>query len=137
MKAIFILLVVYQLKYWLCDYSLQRSYMLRKFEGGTTWILPLCAHAGVHAAFTLFVGSLWAIWKVYAGFAPSTFYTRLAFALAALDFVVHFTVDRMKAAPTWGGRWKPNQPYFWWALGADQAAHHLTHYFIIFCLINS
>ena len=26
--------------------------------------------------------------------------------------------------------------YFWWALGADQTAHHLTHYLIIYFLVG-
>lgn len=125
MKTLFILLVVFQFKHWLCDYPLQRPYMLNKFKGGTAWILPLCAHAGVHALLTFIVTSICSRSAVTGA------------ALAALDFVVHFAVDRVKAAPTWGGRWKPNEPYFWWALGADQAAHHLTHYFIIFRLLSN
>jgi hypothetical protein len=118
---IFTLLAVYQMKHFLSDFPLQRPYMLRKFMGGTAWILPLAAHAGVHAAFTL------AITLVVR---PALWW------LCLLDFTVHFIVDRIKAAPTWGGRWKPEQPYFWWALGADQMMHHLTHYLIIWNLVS-
>lgn len=35
----------------------------------------------------------------------------------------------------WDQRLKSNT-YFWWALGADQGLHHLTHYFIIYLLLN-
>lgn len=121
MGTVFSLLALFQLKHWLCDYPLQRPYMLKKFRGGSEWVLPLAAHAGVHGGFTLAIALL---------VSPALWW------LSLVDFTVHFAVDRIKAAPTWGGRWKPNQPYFWWALGADQAAHHLTHYFVIFCLLN-
>ena len=117
--TIFWLLAVFQVKHFLADYPLQRPYMLRKGATGGAWVLPLALHAGVHGTLTLAVclalrESLW--W------------------LAALDFAVHFIVDRVKAGPSLGGRWKPDNQYFWWALGADQALHHLTHYFIIYRL---
>lgn len=93
--SVMYLLVVYQLKHFLADYPLQTGYMLGKFkEHG--WVEPLAAHAGVHAFFTLGIGlflvhwlPLWAI-----------------FAAAAFDFVIHFTMDRIKASPHMMGRWK-------------------------------
>lgn len=108
--------------------------MLGKFKIGTEWILPLTAHASVHAAFTLAIASVY-------GFAvmdgSALFVLRLAALLALLDFVVHFIVDRIKASPNLLGRWKPDSPYFWWALGADQMAHHLCHYVIIYILLHT
>ena len=122
MLEIFTLLVLFQLKHFICDYPLQNTFMLGKFkkEG---WELPLLAHTGVHFIGTflicvLFSGSFW-----------------LAVGLATLDLVIHFIVDRLKAHPDIGGRFKPEQPEFWWCLGADQSAHHLTHYLITFLLI--
>ena len=29
-----------------------------------------------------------------------------------------------------------NNTYFWWSLGFDQMVHHLTHYYIIYRLVN-
>lgn len=129
---IWALLVVYQLKHFIADYPLQGQYMLRKFLPTPHWILPLAAHAGVHAAMTatiaLCVRPHAALW------------------LALFDFAAHFTVDRLKASPNLGGRFKPltkdtyptatddqkkSNTYFWWAIGADQTAHHLTHYALI------
>ncbi len=55
--------------------------------------------------------------------------------LTLFDFIVHFVVDRVKAHPDLGGRWKADNPKFWWALGGDQAIHHLTHYIIIYVLV--
>ncbi len=127
--TIFLLLVLFQIKHFLCDFPFQTPYMLGKFKGGTEWIIPLAAHATVHCAGTSIVMILWALataarWSLAVAFLP------------LLDFVIHFTVDRIKASPAMGGRWKPDNRYFWWALGADQSAHHLTHYAIIWMLVR-
>lgn len=174
---IWVLLVVYQLKHFIADYPLQGKFMLRKFLPTPHWILPLAAHAGVHAAFTYVIALC---------VKP-----QVALWLALLDFVAHFVIDRLKASPNLGGRFQaltkkdfaeqglkvaklqgylslgehiqtseelhqktPEQrvgelakledewegrlksnTYFWWALGADQTAHHLTHYLLIYFLI--
>lgn len=119
--CIFLLLITFQLKHFICDYPLQGTYMLGKLRA-TNWVLPLAAHAAVHATATFLI----AIW----------FSLHLAIILAIADFILHFTIDRLKASPNYGGRFKPDQPYFWWALGADQMAHHLTHYAFIFVLLQ-
>ena len=121
MELIFILLIAFQLKHFICDYPLQNTYMLGKLRA-TNWVLPLAAHAAVHATATFLI----AIW----------FSLHLAIILAITDFILHFTIDRLKASPNYGGRFKPDQPYFWWTLGADQMAHHLTHYAFIFVLLQ-
>lgn len=137
MSAILAMLILFQFKHFLADFPLQSPYMLQKFkkEG---WIKPLAAHAGVHAVFTFVIVFGWAS-------------IPLALAMALLDFVIHFTMDRIKAGPTLLGRFKaltaseystatPDQKlgnkYFWWALGLDQAVHHLTHYLIIFIVLS-
>ncbi len=110
--------------------------MLGKFQEYPKFILPLLAHSLVHGVATFGIVSL---------FNPSK-----ALPLAILDTVIHFVVDRIKASPSLLGRFKPltketypgstpeqqkSNVYFWWSLGADQMAHHLTHYFIIWCLV--
>ena len=122
MVGLFLLLIVFQLKHFICDYPLQGTYMLGKLRA-TNWALPLAAHAAVHATATFLI----AIW----------FSLHLAIILAIADFILHFTIDRLKASPNIGGRFKPDQPYFWWALGADQMAHHFTHYSFIFILLGA
>ena len=122
MVELFLLLIVFQLKHFICDYPLQGTYMLGKLRA-TDWALPLAAHAAVHATATFLI----AIW----------FSLHLAIILAIADFILHFTIDRLKASPNIGGRFKPDQPYFWWALGADQMAHHFTHYSFIFILLGA
>jgi hypothetical protein len=121
--AVLALLVAYQLKHFLADFPLQGRYMLGKFRPGWDFIPPLLAHAGVHGAFTLLLSWL-------AGARPI-----VCCALAVLDLGVHFGVDRVKASPRLLGRWKPDDRRFWWVLGADQMAHHLTHYAIIWALL--
>lgn len=96
--------------------------MLGKFKTGTAWIAPLGLHAAVHAAATF---------AIAAGMG-----SRLAMMLGVLDFCAHFIVDRIKASPKLLGRWKPDSPFFWWTLGADQLCHHLTHYLIIYFLAS-
>lgn len=119
---IFTLLVIYQLKHFVCDYPLQTPYMLGKMNQ-TNWFFPLLSHASVHAIFTL------AIVLVF------TQALMLAIAIALYDLITHFVIDRIKANPNLGGRFKIDQPQFWWTLGADQMAHHLVHYSIIALLL--
>lgn len=159
---IYLLLVLFQLKHFFCDYPLQTPYMLGKFKD-KGWILPLSAHSAVHALATL----------VIAHSIQSN--RKLSVAVALIDFVLHFTMDRVKASPSLLGRYKSldancypgvaqmadgNMPvsvigeeysqkvswarqrlkentYFWWALGLDQGVHHLTHYLIIAILMGA
>lgn len=124
METVFIvfgLLILFQIKHFVADYPLQTRYMLGKFkEHG--WIKPLAAHCGVHAGFTF------AIAFAFVDFGLSLF-------VALLDFVIHFTMDRIKASPKLLGRFTAIDPKFWWALGFDQMIHHLTHYLIILVII--
>lgn len=134
---IFFLLVIFQIKHFLCDYPLQGEYMLGKFKGGKDWILPLFAHSYVHAVMT--------------GLIALCVKPSIALQVALFDLVVHFTMDRIKASPELLGRYKPltakdyptatmtqklHNKYFWWALGIDQSAHHITHYIIIYNLVS-
>ena len=118
---ILILLVVFQIKHFICDYPLQIQYMLGKMNK-TGWFFPLLSHSAVHAFVTFVIVSFYSIY--------------LAIYLAVIDLVLHFIVDRLKASPEIGGRFKPDQPYFWWALGADQMTHHIINYVFIYIILN-
>lgn len=121
-KLIFILLIMFQLKHFICDYLLQNRYMLGK-AGKDNWFKPLLAHSSVHSLGTLIIVSFLNI--------------KLAFILALLDLILHFIVDRIKASPYMLNRWSIDKPYFWWALGLDQMIHHLFNYIFIFIIISN
>jgi len=128
MQDVFLLLIIYQLKHFICDYPLQGRYMLGKFKPGWDFLGPLATHCSVHAGATFIIATAW-------GF--STMPWGVAWCLAFLDFVIHFFMDRIKAGPKYLGRFKDMmKPYFWWALGFDQMIHHLTHYWIIWILLR-
>ena len=129
MLTIFLLLIVFQFKHFICDYPLQTQYMLGKMKD-TGWVKPLAAHAGIHAIGTFIVA--------YYFLNLNYYLDSIAFAtiLAIADFILHFIVDRIKASPTIGGRFRPEQPQFWWALGADQMTHHLINYIFIFIIVQ-
>lgn len=119
MIEIFTLLVIYQIKHFLCDYPLQTEYMLKKMskEG---WLVPLFSHALVHALCTMVIVAVYNIELWW---------------LAVVDLVIHFTMDRIKASPNMLNRFGLDNKFFWWSLGFDQMIHHLTHYFIIYMLV--
>lgn len=148
LATVFTLLIVYELKHFVADFLLQGRYMLGKFKPGWDFLLPLSAHCGVHAGFTLLI---------VLRTNPSYWW------LAIVDFVVHFIMDRIKASPKYLGRYKAlsanemipiiqkaqvgvisdddkklvrNNGLFWWSLGLDQMVHNLTHLFIIFMLVK-
>lgn len=133
MFEVFLLLALFQLKHFICDYPLQNEYMLGKMKS-KDWIKPLASHTFVHA-----VGTLTIVYWFFALTISSFNYTYvlISIALGFADFCLHFVIDRIKASPNLGGRWKPNEPKFWWALGADQMAHHLVNYIFIYILVTS
>lgn len=128
MLDVFTLLLAFQAKHFLCDFPLQGEYMLGKFSKKFgVWFPALTAHCGVHFLGTLIICGWWG-WD--------TVPVKVVFALACTDFVVHFCVDRAKVRLGQLHEWTHQTPQFWWALGADQAAHHVTHYAIIAALLG-
>lgn len=119
-ETVFILLVTFQLKHFIADYPLQREYMMRKTDVSWTFFVPLSVHCGVHGLLTLAICFFW---------APQLWW------LALLDFAIHFLMDRMKSGPKYLGRFDDTSKHsFWICLGFDQMVHHLTHYYIIWCI---
>lgn len=43
--------------------------------------------------------------------------------------------ERYERQKSWNEKMKSNT-YFWWSLGADQMAHHLTHYLLIYGMLS-
>jgi hypothetical protein len=148
---IFWLLIVYQFKHFLADYPGQSNqFMLGKFKPGWDFVLPLSAHCAVHSAIDLLV-------------LASVHRLDLSW-LAAFDFVIHFTMDRLKASPNLLGRYQNftkkefvaeilpllqsedkakiqeakrrlwSNTLFWNSLGVDQMVHHITDLLIVYVI---
>lgn len=115
------LMILFQIKHFICDYPLQTPYMLGKLQR-TDWIKPLLAHASVHGLGTFLI--------------VAYFNLPIAFILAVADVVLHFVVDRLKASPDIGGHFSIDNKYFWWCLGLDQMAHQLTYVAFIVTIFN-
>jgi hypothetical protein len=133
--------------------------MLGKFQAGWGFLGPLSAHCAVHAAMTFVIAALFCIGHRHGN-------SILPFQLAAIDFTIHFMMDRIKAGPKYLGRFKAlsgnemvnilsyvptlgedgvkekfgsklrSNTLFWWSLGLDQTIHHLTHYYLIYKLVT-
>lgn len=110
---IFLLLVLFQAKHFICDGPLQTGNMVRDkgHYGRPLGIL----HAAIHGAGTLCT-------LLIAGLGPV-----LAVKLALLDFVIHYHVDFSKERIVRSVGWTTAQAQFWWSLSADQMLHQLTY----------
>lgn len=119
---IFILMAIFQVKHFLADFPLQTKYMLRKSEAGWDFVPPLLAHCLVHGALTL---------VILLFFAPQLWW------VAAVDFSLHFMMDRLKSGPRYLGRIKnkTGTPY-WTIFGFDQMFHHLTDLFVVWLIVT-
>lgn len=114
--------VAFTVKHLLADYMLQTSAMVHGKERIAGWLAPLSLHAGIHSGATLLLVVI---------LQPALWW------LAPVDFVVHALIDRTKSLIGHHGRWRPDDYHFWWLHGADQAAHHLTHFAFALILVGA
>lgn len=160
MEKVFILLFLFQLKHFLADYPLQTPYMLGKFKPGLDFLKPLLAHTLVHALFTLIIvlpfsglgmALKMAMFDMIIHFimdrikASPNLLGRYK-ALSACEYkALMLKKEVVVEANTIGlndlnaqqiDYRKESNTYFWWALGLDQAVHHLTHYAIIYMILK-
>ena len=117
--AILFIVAIFNVKHFIGDFCLQNEYMLGKFKK-VGWQLALLAHVATVAQFTFWIALI------------STHSFMLAAALTVFEMVTHFIIDRVKASPDLGGRYKPDQKMFWMVLGADQMLHHCIDLVTIF-----
>ena len=117
LAAVYLAFVVKQL---LADYFLQTIWMVTGKGAERGWVVPLAAHAGIHAAGTLLI---------VLAVRPSFWW------LAAVDFVVHFAIDRGKALAVRRLGYAMTDSGFWWAIGTDQALHQVTHFAFVLLLL--
>lgn len=118
-KLIIILLALFGIKHFICDFWLQFPYMLSEkgiygAEGGRH-------HALLHTAGTFLVLAI-AI--------PSI---EVAVILGFLDGFIHYHIDWVKT--NLAKDYTPADKEFWYLLGADQGLHYLTYIGIIAILV--
>jgi hypothetical protein len=118
--AMTLLAVLMATKHYVADFLLQTNWIARGKECRSGWLLPLLAHVFCHAGLTL---------AIALAVAPRLWW------LAAVDFGVHFLVDRSKAILGHLGRWTPGDKTFWWLLGFDQYLHQVTNVAIAAVLV--
>jgi hypothetical protein len=107
------LIALLLIKHFLADFPLQSQAMVQAKGQRRDWYDWLFAHCAVHSLLTFLVLVL------FVSFAEAA-------VLAACEHWLHFVIDRLKAHPNIGGRWKPSDKAFWIALGFDQLLHGLT-----------
>lgn len=117
-------LVIFLAKQLVADFLLQTSWMANGKEQPRGWLYPLLAHVAVHAVSTA---------VIFAILAPAFLW------MAAVDFVVHFAIDRAKGLLNRAFDADPTKTGFWWLIGIDQTLHHLTHlvYAILIAVVRT
>ena len=120
--ALLAVIAVLEVKHFICDYPLQTLYQLQ--NKGTYGHPGGIIHSGLHALFTL---------PVFLLVQPTLL---LGVAIVVGEFVVHYHVDWTKAQINDHFHLQPNQREYWWAIGADQLAHHLTYVVIAGILVG-
>jgi hypothetical protein len=116
-------LVVLQIKHFLCDYTLQNSYQL--LNKGTYLHPGGLLHAGLHALFTM------------AAFLVVVPALTLGLGIVVGEFLVHYHIDWAKEQVIRHAGWTPVQAQFWWAIGFDQLLHQLTYIAIAALLVGA
>jgi len=109
-------LILLQIKHWYIDFVNQTEEEVKHKGIYLDWIG--IKHSGKHGVATF--GILWAV----LGWAE----TDLAFALATVDFLLHYHIDWLKM--NYGNR-DIRTPQFWNHLGLDQMAHQIVYIIIV------
>ena len=112
----------FTVKHLIADYMLQSASMVAGKDARRQWLLPLTLHAAIHAGGTFLL---------VMAVQP------LLWWLAPLDFAVHAAIDRTKSMVGGYGAWRPEESRFWRLHGADQAAHHVTHFAYVLVLAGA
>jgi hypothetical protein len=118
MIELLILLTLFQIKHFICDFPLQKPYQFlnKGIYGHFGGIL----HAFIHGLGTVMILS---------------FFTPHAAIFATIDMILHYHIDWAKVKINkYYGLKADNSEKFWWLLGLDQMLHQLTYIGIIACL---
>lgn len=122
------LLVWLQVKHFAADYLLQSRWIISgkgHFDRPGGYV-----HAGIHI-----LGTAPAL--IYVGLNHVGLGGGLIALILAAEFVIHFTVDHLKALQARMRPQSPSSARFWAMHGADQLAHHLTYSAILFIVMRA
>lgn len=114
-QVLLITLVLLQFKHWVADFVLQSNRMIA--EKGIYGAKFGIYHSMIHALGT-FLAFLW--------IHPAT-----AIIAAIIDFVLHYHIDWAKININKRYNYTPNDPKFWYWLGADQLLHQYTYLILL------
>ncbi|MBN8994046.1 MAG: DUF3307 domain-containing protein [Rhizobiales bacterium] len=111
--GLLVVMIVLQIKHFICDYPLQTAYQLR--NKGTYGHPGGIIHALIHMAGTS---------VSFLVVQPTLV---LGAGLLVAEGLVHYNVDWTKEQLNRRLGYTAANNGFWWAIGADQLIHHLTY----------
>ena len=111
--ALFAVLVILEVKHFVCDYPLQTVYQVS--NKGTYGHPGGFIHAGLHVVGTAFA---------FLVLPPSLV---LGAAILAVEFALHYHIDWAKDNLVRRAGLSASDSTFWWTIGLDQLLHHLTY----------
>ncbi len=120
--AVFLMLCLLLIKHMFADYYLQTPKMLS--GRGEYFHLGRAQHAGVHVVGSVVVLLMFG--------AP----LRFILIIAALEWIIHFNIDFVKARYSDKKRLEPTQAAFWRAAGLDQLMHNLTYVAMVWAWVT-
>jgi len=121
--VLILLLFLFQLKHFLCDWLFQTPWMYR--NKGTFGHPGGIVHAGWQALATVLLLALLTA-------QPWGMVARLALA----EFVIHYMTDWSKMNITRKTGWTPNDSEYWWLTGLDQFIHQMTYIGVIWVVVT-
>lgn len=129
---ILLLVILFEIKHFICDGLLQTKYHLGKFNDKfKDYFLPLISHANINAVGAMAVVSLW-YWITGGGKVPILLLLEIYF----LELILHFIIDRIKASKKLLNRWTKDEPMFWHVLMLDQLLHRLCYVFYVMIIMG-
>jgi len=111
--AVLAVLLYLEIKHFICDYPLQTHYQLA--NKGTYGHPGGILHSGIHAIFTI---------PSFLLITPSL---GVGIGIIVGEFIIHYHIDWAKQQLMAHTGWKEDNREFWWGIGADQLAHHVTY----------
>ncbi|AIQ89456.1 MULTISPECIES: DUF3307 domain-containing protein [Methylobacterium] len=110
--AFALLVLAFAVKHLAADFLFQTNWMAEGKQRPSAWLVPLCAHTGLHGLGTLLIA---------LAVKPALWWLALA------DFAIHTAIDRGKALVAQRTRLPTTDARFWWLVGIDQFLHQVTH----------